>query len=151
MYGFNRNLPHIEYPPKIFSSDGSEIDHVKCYNLQILLILLTKVKTRIGFLYHNKSSFIHSSKQLLVKMTVLPILDYGDVVYRSASKTLLHKLDVIYHTAIRFVTGASFNTHHCHLYSLLNWPSLHSRRQIHWFLFIYKSLIGKTVIFTVTS
>ncbi len=77
-------------------------------------------------------------------MTVLPILDYGDVVYRSASKTLLHKLDVIYHAAIRFVTGASLNTHHCHLYSLLNWLSLHSRRQIHWFLFIYKTLIGKT-------
>lgn len=79
-------------------------------------------------------------------MTVLPILDYGDVVFRSASKTLLHKLDVIYHAAIRFVTGASFNTHHCHLYSLLNWSSLHSRRQIHWFLFIYKTLIGKTLL-----
>ncbi len=28
---FNRNLPHVEYPPKIFSLDGSEIDYVECY------------------------------------------------------------------------------------------------------------------------
>ncbi len=61
-------------------------------------------------------------------MTVLLILDYGDVVYRSASKTLLHKLDVIYHAAVCFVTGASFHSHHCHLYSSLNWLSLHSCR-----------------------
>ncbi len=58
-------------------------------------------------------------------------------------KTLLHKLDVIYHAAIRFVTGASFKTHHCHLYSLLNWSSLNSRRQINWFLLFIKLILGK--------
>ncbi len=73
-------------------------------------VLLRKVKSHIGFLYLNKYTFTHSSKQLLAKMTVLPILDYGGAVYRSASKTLLHKLDVIYHAAIRFVKRASFNT-----------------------------------------
>lgn len=77
-------------------------------------------------------------------MTVLPIIDYGDIIYRSASKILLHKLDVIYHTCIRFVTSAPFNTHHCNLYSLVNWPSLHSRRLLHWYHFIYKTIIGKT-------
>ncbi len=61
-------------------------------HLKLILFRLNLVL----FFYRNKSSFTHSSKQLLVKMTVLLILDYGDVVYRSASKTLLHKLDVIY-------------------------------------------------------
>lgn len=41
---------------------------------------------------------------------MLPILDYDDEVYKSSSKTLLHKLDVIEHAAIQFLTGASFKT-----------------------------------------
>ena len=80
----------------------------------------------------------------MVKMTILPILDKGDFIYRIASKTLLSKLDTIYHSAIRFVTGAPYVTHHCDLYSLIQWPSLHIRRQIHWLSYIYKSMIGKT-------
>ena len=75
---------------------------------------------------------------------ILPILDYGDFIYRIATKSLLSKLDVIYHSAIRFVTGAPYDTHHCDLYSLVQWPSLHTRRQIHWLSYIYKSMIGKT-------
>lgn len=54
-------------------------------------------------------------------MTVLPNLDYGDVVYESATKPLFHKLDVIYHyhTAIQFVSGAFFFLY-CNQYSLIN-------------------------------
>ena len=38
--------------------------------------------------------------------TILPILDFGDVIYKIASNTLLSKLDAVYHSAIRFVTKA---------------------------------------------
>jgi len=75
-------------------------------------------------------------------MTILPILDFGDVVYKSASNTLLRKLDVLYHSAIRFATNIPFSTHHCKLYTLIGWPSLHIRRQRHWFYFIYKIILG---------
>ena len=34
-------------------------------------------------------------------------------------------------------------THHCDLYSLVGWPSLHTRRQTHWLQVICKSLLGK--------
>lgn len=71
------------------------------------------------------------SDPLLVFFTVTNHPDYGDVADRSASKCLLHKLDVIYHTVTRLVTGASFSTHRSCLYSVLNWPSL---KQTHWFL-----------------
>uniref|UniRef100_A0A3B5BCC6 Reverse transcriptase domain-containing protein n=1 Tax=Stegastes partitus TaxID=144197 RepID=A0A3B5BCC6_9TELE len=153
---FNKNLPQIQSPINIISLDGSIIDFVNNYKYLGIWLdpclsfethinsLLTTVKNRIGFLYRNRSSFTRSAKHLLVKMTVLPIFDYGDMLYRSTSKSLLHKLDTIYHTAIHFVTDAPFTTHHCTLYSLVNWPSLHSRRQTHWYLFIYKTIIGLT-------
>ena len=38
----------------------------------------------------------------------------------------------VYHSAIRFVTKAPYTTHHCDLYALVGWPSLHIRRQTHW-------------------
>ncbi|CDQ99708.1 unnamed protein product [Oncorhynchus mykiss] len=63
--------------------------------------LQSKIKSRIGFLYRNKASFTHAAKHTLVKLTILPILDFGDVIYKIASNTLLNKLDAVYHSAIR--------------------------------------------------
>ena len=83
----------------------------------------------ICFLFRNKLSFTHAAKHTLVKLT---ILDFGNVIYKIASNTLLSKLDVVYHSAIRFVTKAPYTTHHCDLYALVGWPSLHNRCQTHW-------------------
>jgi hypothetical protein len=79
----------------------------------------------------------------LVKLTILPILDFGDVIYKIAYNTLLNKLDAVYHGAIRIVTKAPYTTHRCDLYAPGGWPSLHIRRQTHWLQVIYKTLLGK--------
>ena len=63
---------------------------------------------------------------------------------RSAGKGALERLDVLYHLAIRFTTNAPYRTHHCTLYSSVNWSSLYTRRKTHWFLLIYKTLLGLT-------
>jgi hypothetical protein len=60
-----------------------------------------------------------------------------------SSNTLLNKLDAVYHSAICFVTKAPYTTHHCDLYTLIGWPSLHTRSQTHWLQVIYKILLGK--------
>ena len=51
------------------------------------------------------------------------------VTYNVASNTLPCKLDAVYHSAIRFVTKAPYTSHHCDLYALVGWPSLHTRCQ----------------------
>ena len=79
--------------------------------------LQSKIKFRIGFLYRNKASFTHAAKHTLVKLTILPIFDFGDVIYKIASNTLLNKLDAVYHSTIRFDTKAPYTT-------LVGWPSL---------------------------
>ena len=58
------------------------------------------------------------------------------------SFNLVH-LDAVYHSAICFVTKAPYTTHHCNLYALVGWSSLHIRCQTHWLQIIYKSLLGK--------
>ena len=90
------------------------------------------MKSRIGFLFHNKASFTHAAKLTLVKLTILLILDFGDVIYKIASNTVLSTLDAVYHSAINFVTKAPYNTPHCDLYALVGWTSLHICRQTLW-------------------
>uniref|UniRef100_A0A8K9Y1F9 Reverse transcriptase domain-containing protein n=1 Tax=Oncorhynchus mykiss TaxID=8022 RepID=A0A8K9Y1F9_ONCMY len=152
---FNRSLPVPTRLSNITSLDGSDLEYVDNYKYLGVWLdcklsfqthikhLQSKVKSRIGFLFRNKASFTHAAKHTLVKLTILPILDFGDVIYKIASNTLLNKLDAVYHSAIRFVTKAPYTTHHCDLYALVGWPSLHTRRQTHWLHVIYKTLLGK--------
>ena len=138
----------------ITSLDGSALEQVPEYKYlgfwldstlsfsSHLRKLQSKVKAKLGFLYRMRSTFTPSAKLTLVQMTILPMLDYGDTIYRSANKGALGKLDVLYHSAIRFATNAPPRTHHCSLYSSVNWPSLGTRRNIHWYTLIYKSLLG---------
>uniref|UniRef100_A0A8C7M9P8 Reverse transcriptase domain-containing protein n=1 Tax=Oncorhynchus kisutch TaxID=8019 RepID=A0A8C7M9P8_ONCKI len=147
---FNRSLPAPAHPSNITTLDGYDLEYVdnykylgvwldcKLYFQTHIKHLQSKVKSRIGFLFRNKASFTHAAKH-----TILPILDFDDVIYKIASNTLLNKLDAVYHSAIRVVTKSPYTTHHCDLYALVGWPSLHTRRQTHWLQVIYKNLLSK--------
>lgn len=43
---------------------------------------------------------------------------------------------------LRFSTNCGALTHHCVLYSEVNWTSLCARRLCHWYVFIYKTTLG---------
>lgn len=45
-----------------------------------------------------------------------------------------------------FFIQNAFNFH-CTLYFSVNWPSLHTRRNTHWFIFIYKTLLGLSPLY----
>ena len=49
------------------------------------------------------------------------------------------RLDVLYHSAIRFTTNVPYRTHHCTIFSV-NWYSLYTCRKTHWLMLIYKNL-----------
>ena len=141
-------------PQEIKTLDGTVLDQVTEYKYLGIWLdntlsfshhinkLQSKIKCKLGFLYRMRSTFTSAARLTLVQMVILPMLDYGDVIYRSACKGSLQKLDVLYHSAIRFATNAPFKTHHCTLYSSVNWPSLHTRRNTHWLMLIYKTLLG---------
>ncbi|CDR04496.1 unnamed protein product [Oncorhynchus mykiss] len=137
----------------ITTSEGLELEVVTSYKhlgvwldgtlsfSQHISKLQAKVKFRLGFL---NPSFTPAAKLTLIQMTILPMLDSGNVIYRSAGKGALEWLDVLYHSAIRFATNAPYRTHHCTLYSSVNWSSLYTRRKTHWLMLIYKTLLGLT-------
>ena len=116
-------------PTSITTLNGSDLEYVDNYKYIGVWLdckfsfqthikhLQSKIKSRIGFLFRNKASFTHATKHTLVKLTILPILDFDDVIYKIVPNTLLGKLDAVYHSAIRFVTKAPYTTHHCDLYA----------------------------------
>ena len=69
--------------------------------------------------YVENYKYLCAAKNNIVKLTILPILDFDDVIYKIASNTLLSKPDVVYHSAIRFVTKAPYITQHRDLYALV--------------------------------
>ena len=115
-----RSLPTSAHSSSITSLDGSNLEYVDNYKYLGVWLdcklsyqthikhLQSKIKSRIGFLFRNKASFTNAAKHTLVRLTILPILDFGDVIYKIASNTLLSKLDVVYHSAISFVTKAPY-------------------------------------------
>ena len=127
-------VPHYKYL-------GIWLDEKLTFNMHID-ILIKSLRMKLGFLYRNRACFPWHTRKRLIESLFLSALDYGDIIYRNASATTLRGLDSVYHSSLRFITGDSYRTHHCILYNKVGWPSLATRRDQHWFLFIYKALIG---------
>ncbi len=70
------------------------------------------------------------------------MLDYCNIRYMQAPKHCLQALDSVYLGALRSITNLKVLTHHCFLYSRVGGPALSSYRLKHWYLFIYKVIVG---------
>jgi hypothetical protein len=125
---FNKSLPAPARSTSITTLDGSDLEYVGNYKYLGVWLdcklsfqthmkhLQSKITSRIGFPFCNKVYFTHAAKHTLIKLTILPILEFSNVIYKIASSTLLSKLDVVYHRAIRFVTIAPYTTRHHSLF-----------------------------------
>ena len=74
-----------------FKYSGVWLDGTLSFFLHISK-LQAKVTSRLGFLYCNRFSFTPAAKLTLIQMTILLMLDYGDIIYRSADKGVLERL-----------------------------------------------------------
>ena len=104
--------------------------------------LVGKFRQKLGYLYRNKSCFPMYARKRIVEAALLSVMGYCDVIYKHASASSLKPLDSVCYCALRLITGDPYNTHHCRLYEKVGWPSLATRRETHWFIFIYKTLSG---------
>lgn len=105
-------------------------------------VLAMKLKFTLAFSYRLKSCFFRTTRKRLVAGLFMSQIDYGDIIYQFACPSTLSILDPLYRAALRFITNAGYQTHHCILYNMVNWPSLKSCRMRHWHIFIYKVILG---------
>jgi hypothetical protein len=91
---FNRSLPTPTHPSSITTLDGSDLEYVDNYKYLGVWLdcklsfqthikhLQSNIKSRIGYLFRNTASFTHAAKHTLLKLTILAILDIGNVIYK---------------------------------------------------------------------
>lgn len=154
MMVFTKSKSKTHSPLVVYTTQGIPIQTVSTFKYLGFILdddlsfkphienLVKKLKIRLGFYFRNKSCFSFQSRKRLVAATFLSVLDYGDVLYMNACSSSLHMLDSTYHGVLRFITGYRSLTHHCTLYAKVGWLSLSARRLLHWYTFIYKTLIG---------
>ncbi len=156
---FSRKHKCESSPPPLYSLQGNSVELVSSYRYLGFVLeedlsfklhvkqLLSKLRLQLGFYFRNSACFSQSAKRKLVEATFLPVLDYGDVFYRNTTKALLQSLDSVYHSALRFITRTNYYTHHCALYEMVGWPSLHLRGYKHWLILVYKAIVGQLPLY----
>jgi hypothetical protein len=108
-----------------------------------LIRILSFIDELVRCSYRNRlclSDKLAVERKKIIQSTYLSVLDYGDIIYQSEAATNFKPLGAIYHSALRFVTGESFDTHHCILYQKFGWTSLTTLRSLHYSLSVYMAL-----------
>lgn len=94
--------------------------------------IVKKANKRLGILQRLKFSLSRQCLERLYQTMILPILDYGDVVYDKCSAIDCHRLEVLHNRAARIVSGAMVSTNTIKLlHEELGWETLKSRRERH--------------------
>ncbi len=111
------------------------------WNSQINEMYVKSMK-RLDILQAFKFKLNRSALERFYKSFVLPVLEYGDILWSGAQEYELNKLDSVQNRAMRIVTGATERSQINRLYEDLGWHSLSQRREIHQLKWLYKILHG---------
>ena len=87
-----------------------------------------KVSKKLGLLYKNKNVFNRVTLIRLYKSMILPVIDYGSVVYDSLSLQQSNKIENLQRRAAIICSGAHPRTETNKLLSDLGWMHLKDRR-----------------------
>ncbi len=97
-------------------------------------------KKKLALLGRTRKFVTKESSLLLYKTLLLPVLDYGDVLYGTASIASLAKVQRIQNSACRIVLFADKRTHIVDLHRELNLLELHMRRKFHLDTLVFKCM-----------
>ena len=93
----------------IFTLTGTPIERVsnnkhlgiwiddKLYFNNNISELIKKLKSKLSFFYCNRAFFTLNCRKQLVQVTLLPVLDYVDIIYMHAAVSILKPLDAVYY------------------------------------------------------
>ena len=102
-----------------------------------------KAYKRMGILQRIKHLSPMATRELFVKTMILPIIDYGDVVWGDKhNQTLMQKIQGTQNTAAKVVLDRPKQSSATEALADLNWKTMSERRRIHRLIFTYKGMNG---------
>ena len=102
--------------------------------------LYTKTCQKLGAVRKSRNCLNEKTALNLYKSLVLPHIDYGDVVYTTATKELLDKLQKVQNRACRIICKGSRYDSATELHQKLNLPKLKDRAELNLSLLCHKSV-----------
>ena len=104
--------------------------------------LCTKVLQRLGLLRRIKC-FPRNMRELFVKTTIIPSLDYADVTWGDKNNVILmNKIQVLQNTAARIVLDKPMHSSATEALVQLGWENMKRRRSFCRMILIFKALNG---------
>ena len=92
--------------------------------------ILKKAFNRLNGIRRLKQVITRTVKETLYKSLVLPLVEYGSVLFDNCSAALKLRLERLYRNAAVIVTGAFRNTSFARLLNELGWDTLDDRRKL---------------------
>jgi hypothetical protein len=100
--------------------------------------IVTKASRALNLIQRACTIFPRSTREKLYNSMVLPILDYGDILYDNAPFNIKEQLNKLHRKAAVMCTRAYRHTETTRLLQELGWLSLDRRRHMHKLTLFYK-------------
>ena len=139
-HGTNLNLNIDGTPLEQVSSYkylGMVLDNRLNFNLHIDR-LVKKSRQRIGCVGRVRKYITKSIALTLYKSMVLPLFDFGDILYSTSSQDSLARLEIVQNNACRIILRKDRLSHVADMLSELGIMSLFARRDFHLNIYMYK-------------
>ena len=92
---------------------------------------ITKISQRLGIIRRIRNCLPQQTAKMLIESMILPVFDYGDVVWSNCNSTLLCKLERLLNRAGKTIIRCPIRTSSTKVRQTLGWPSLVERQQFH--------------------
>ena len=148
-------LPNIEHGlPLNIKISGVDLEEVKTYKyLGFWLVttlsfhshidhLISKANKRIGLIKHSRKFLGEKCSLILYKSLVLPVIDYGDLLYWKSSAYKLSALQILQNKFCRILLRTGIETSTADLHNSLRLMKLDCRQTYHYAIFVFKTVKG---------
>ena len=145
----------------LYCSDGftpgqcGRVDKADCYKYLGVIInenltwsdhidyFSTKVNQRLGILRRIKHLLPIRIRELYVKSTILPVLDYSDIVWGDKhNKTTMAKVQLLQNKAAKLILNKAKHFSSTEAINQLDWLVLSERRWQHRHIIVFKCMHG---------
>ena len=100
--------------------------------------ILSKCLTLTSCLRSFKYRLNRKTLEIMYKSFILPVLDYGDIIWDNCTEILSNKLEEVQLDALRTISGSVRGTSHAKLYHETGFIPLKERRKRHKLLLFFK-------------
>ena len=149
LIGSNSRLRRID--SIVISADGKQLKEAQCFPYLGLIInqnltwedhiehMRNKINKKLGLLRRIKSCLPLSARITFFNSFVLPLFDYGDIIWGDrGNTTLMAELQILHNKAARIILDLPPTASASDALSKLHWKPLDRRRTEHRAIFMFK-------------